>query len=132
MEDLPFEYGFLYKKVAPVKDDELFNNALKNLPINLLPEYSSFYESVYGSNGTINGSIYNQALGNSLYNPIAYIKTTQKIVMEVTRLENDTLNGFLVMSGMSFSQVNIAKNVAKVCRVEVDVNDFIKYFEKVL
>jgi len=132
MEDLPFEYGFLYKKVAPVKDDELFNNALHNLPINLLPESSSFYESVYSSNGTINGSIYIQAPGNSLYHPIAYIKTTQKIVMEVTRLEKDVLNGFLTMSGMSFSQTSVAKNVAKICRVEVDVNDFIKYFEKVL
>ena len=132
MEDLPFEYGFLYKKVAPVKDDVLFNNALHNLSVNLLPESSSSYEYVCNSNGTITGSIYNHELNNSLYNPIAYIKTTQKIVMEVTRLENDTLNGFLVMSGMSFSQVNIAKNVAKICRVEVDVNDFIKYFEKVL
>jgi hypothetical protein len=67
--------------------------------------------------------------------PIAFKKSEQKVIGEIIVNENKktsmlvpSANGY----GINFNQSEVQEKSSKVYRVEIEVNEFIKNFEKVL
>lgn len=119
---IPFEYGFLYKMIENPNWSDI-NNSLK-VDSGISNYMNSPVFSWYSTEPNIQQHKY--------FEPIGYLSNTQKVIFNVVVEEKETTNGHLTMSGMSFQTTSIEKTYRKINRAEIDVNIFIKNFEKVL
>lgn len=124
---LPFEYGFMYKPIESLKADEL-----ANITDGIQIDFSG-NPSYFSNSGMMGGYVSTQGIDASKYfHPIAYVSSKQKVIAEVMVREEEKTNGHFMMSGMSFQTTDLTKRYIKINRAEIDVNVFIKNFEKVL
>lgn len=122
---LPFEYGFLYKTIENPNQAELSTG------IRVENSYNSWWNN--SGNSAISGMLYSGGIDHSKYfHPIGYIASKQIVIVEVMVTETEKINGLLTMNSMSFSTTGIEKSFTKIARANIDVNIFIKNFEKVL
>lgn len=128
---LPFEYGYLYK-VIELKED-----------LEISPSDKSQLLSINTQEGVITGTQYNEYYKPRVdayidkycdhFNPIGYDPRTQKVILESKLIENQSFKNMVGFSNNQISSDNIFQTrTHRVYRIEVDVNIFIKYFEKVL
>ena len=126
---LPFEYGFLYKPISGVNlSSEEVNKILNSVQIDSTTQ--SYYS---GSGYGMNGYVSSQGIDHEKYfHPIGFIESQQFVIVEVMITEQEVTSGHLQMSGMNFQNTNLTKTYKRVSRAHIDVNIFIKYWEKVL
>ena len=128
---IPFEQGRLYQVI----NDELLLNKYRNFFINNLSyEQQKKFSSDSYSN-PVPYPYYDNVEFNYGFKPIAFKEKEQKVVGEIFLQENVSKPQMSVnnsYSGISFETINMTEKVSRPFRVEIDVNDFIKDFEKVL
>lgn len=127
---LPFEYGYMYKIVQnPTPEDK---NAIEQLYWQQ-DNLASFYDYNYDSYNNPGGSFDSQVLdpsGNFL--PIGFLEKDQKVVLEVIVSETERVKNLLVLNNNQFSKMEVSKRNKRLRRLEMDVNLFIRNFEKIL
>ena len=127
---LPFEYGYLYKPIV-ITDETDINEKDKN-DLHDLKWTSNTTTCSYSNWGRPKLTVINTDIGE-YFNPIGYNPKTQKVVLEIFKGEQEVFENLVSFTNNQFDSGNIIeKNYKKVDRIEVDVNLFIKYFEKVL
>lgn len=123
----PFEYGFLYKLIGTPSwnDGEDISKSIQ-----LDSNYTYFNNS--GVSAMTGHSTVNGIDHEKYFHPIGFVESKQKVVVEVMVRETESTSGHLYMSGMSFNTSTIQKEYKKISRAHIDVNIFIRNFEKVL
>ena len=120
---LPFEYGYLYKIITNPNHSDISNNLYLDVGQN-------YYQSGYGN---ITTSSYSNGIADeNFYHPIGFIESKSLVVVEVMVKKKESTNGLLQMQGMSFSTTSLEKEYREICRATIEVNTFIRNFEKVL
>ena len=132
---LPFEQGILYKPIkvegyTTYDIDQYFLGKVisqRTIMDRESFDYINQYDYPSSSIENVDWEYY--------FLPIGFIESTQKVVGEVMMVESKTIlmlvpagNNF----GISFKQEKIKEYIKRTFRVEIDVNEFIKKFEKVL
>jgi len=126
---IPFEQGVLYQLINNELKNKYSNYFINNINYELRRKFSS------NSACSIPFSGFDFVEFGFGFKPIAFKEKEQKVVGEIF-LNERTVSSQLTTnnnySGINFETIDITENISRPFRVEIDVNDFIKDFEKIL
>lgn len=132
MDTLPFQYGAMYKPTVEY---------MSKYSVNFITQYDQkTYISNTNSSGTTHMYMYptsgiNSINWNYYFLPNGFIEKSQKVIGTVFFEESKQFSMLIPSTsgyGISFNQDRITEKATKPFRVELDVHEFIKNFEKVL
>ncbi len=133
---LPFEYGFMYK---PIVLNPVTLEGSREIADGVIVDEATPYFAYSGS-GVSGYTDTFQVDPSKFFHPIAFIESTQKVICDVVITQAKKTKGYLTINsgnsygsnGFNFSTDELYEYSTKMGRVKIDVNIFIKYFEKVL
>lgn len=128
--NLPFEYGFLYKPVEGLVIERLSNSFY-----DYTQQISLSRSGGYDYNVSVPFSNHESIDWRHGFKPVGFIESTQRVIGDVYVIEctnREVLSPSMNNWNMSFNKETHTTRVKKPIRVEIDVNDFIKNFEKIL
>jgi len=127
---LPFEYGYLYSPIE-TKDTEISSDDRRELD-NIMYQEGVLSNNSYSDYNAPRLTSTIERLENQFV-PVGYNPKTQKVILESTLRETDRFENMVSFNNNQINNFNsFSKSAYRIYRVEVDVNIFIKYFEKVL
>ena len=133
-KSLPFEYGYLYKVIDnPTQEDkDVIQNTYYQEDI-FRPWYSVENQAYSSYGSPLSVSVYGERIDeNGKFLPIAFKENSQKVVLEMVIEEEEIHSGIMQLENNQFKTATIKKHNKRVRRIELDVNVFIRNFEKVL
>lgn len=129
----PFEYGAVYQPI----EKERWNYGTE-----WLRKFSDLQKSSMGHNNYSNSYAYDYPNSHVdsvewqyYLKPIAFLEKDQKVIAEIMAMETKKFSMLVPAAqnyGINFSQTQISENLKRMFRVEIEANEFIKNFEKVL
>ena len=132
---LPFEYGVMYRVIpSPTSEDRSEIERTYYQEDILKPSYSIQNPSYsYSGTSPLNSWVDTQMIvAEGMFLPIAFKESTQKVIVEIIVSENEKTAGILQLDNNQFKYSEITRHSRRVRRIELDVNLFIRNFEKVL
>lgn len=132
---LPFEYGVMYRVIpSPTQEDRseiertYYGNDIFQPSYSITnPSYS--YTPGASLNSWVDGQM---IIPEGMFHPIAFKESTQKVLVEIVVSEREKTAGILQLDNNQFKSAEITRHGRRIRRIELDVNLFIRNFEKVL
>jgi len=132
---LPFEYGKMYRVIPSPTSEDRSEIERSYYQEDIFKTSYSIQNPSYSYNDTSPLSSWvgdQMIIPEGMFLPIAFKESTQKVIVEIIVSEDEKTAGILQLENNQFKSSEITRHARRVRRIELDVNLWIRNFEKVL